>query len=257
MLGAGSERVEELLRELHPTWRVRRMDSDTMVRREDYEDTLAAFGRGEVDVLVGTQMIAKGLDFPGVTLVGIVSADTSLHLPDFRAAERTFQLLAQVAGRAGRGSDPGHIVVQTENPEHAAIRCAVQHDFEAFAASEALSRRELGYPPFGRLVRVVLEDEDAGKVANEADRLARDLRELVESPAAEARGASAVVLGPAPAPMSLLRGRHRHHVLVKTAPGRGEHTAPALLAARQLLCARAAELVHPRVLVDVDPTSML
>jgi primosomal protein N' (replication factor Y) len=254
MLGAGSERVAELVGELYPTWRVRRMDSDTMLRREDYEETLGAFGRRELDVLVGTQMIAKGLDFPGVTLVGIVSADTSLHLPDFRAAERTFQLLAQVAGRAGRGTSPGHIVVQTENPEHAAVRCAVKHDFEAFAEHESLSRRELGYPPFGRLIRVVLEDEDAPKVASTADTLANELRRLLERDDA---AATAVVLGPAPAPMSLLRGKHRHHILVKTAAGRGAKSSSALAEARRFLADFAGKTTRPRVMVDVDPTSML
>jgi primosomal protein N' (replication factor Y) (superfamily II helicase) len=257
MLGAGSERVQKAIEEMWPDFRVRRMDSDTMVRREDYEETLGAFGRGEIDVLVGTQMIAKGLDFPGVTLVGIISADTSLHLPDFRAAERTFQLLAQVAGRAGRGERPGQITVQTESPEHPAVRCATTHDFESFAAQECESRREFGYPPFGRLLRVVVEDDDAGRAASEADAIASELRELVEGPAAEASGETAVVLGPAPAPMSIIRDRHRHHVLVKAAPGVGDATAPAFVRARDHLADRAARTTRPRLSVDVDPVSML
>ena len=127
-LGAGSQRVEEILRLIAPHARVGRMDSDTMMRREDYEETLGAFGRGELDVLVGTQMIAKGLDFPRVTLVGIVSADASLHQPDFRASERTYQLVSQVAGRAGRADLPGHIVVQTTATEEPAIVHAAAHD---------------------------------------------------------------------------------------------------------------------------------
>ncbi|MEZ5977180.1 MAG: primosomal protein N' [Planctomycetota bacterium] len=254
MLGAGSERVEQVVREVCEGARVRRMDSDTMVRREDYEETLQAFGRHDVDVLVGTQMIAKGLDFPGVTLVGIVSADTGLHFPDFRAAERTFQLLAQVAGRAGRGERPGHIVVQTENPEHAAVRCAVKHDFESFAEHEAASRRELGYPPYGRLLRVVFEDEDAAKVAQESERVAQQLRDARD---AHEQGASAVVLGPAPAPMSVIRGRHRHHVLVKAPLGRGAATHPAFALVRDLLADRAGRTARPRVQVDVDPVAML
>jgi len=257
MLGAGSEKVHATIAEVWPEMRVRRMDSDTMVRREDYEETLAAFGRGEVDALVGTQMIAKGLDYPNVTLVGIVSADTSLHLPDFRAAERTFQLLAQVAGRAGRGERPGEITIQTESPEHPAIRCARTHDFEAFAASECEARAELGYPPFGRLLRVVVEDEDEGRAASVADELARELRDLVE-PAPDAPVTDlAVVLGPAPAPMSLVRDRHRHHVLVKARAGYGAEVSPAFARARDRAAERAASTQRPRISVDVDPVSML
>src|SRR6185503_14255333 len=163
-LGAGSERIEAEIGRLLPGARVLRMDSDTMVRREDYESALERFGRGEIDVLVGTQMLAKGLDFPRVTVVGIVSADVSLHLPDFRAAERTFQLLSQVAGRAGRGALAGEIVVQTTAPSHPAVVLAARHDFEGFAEAESRLREELGYPPHGRLLRAVIEDRDETKV---------------------------------------------------------------------------------------------
>jgi primosomal protein N' (replication factor Y) len=221
------------------------MDSDTMRRREDYEEVLAAFGRGDLDVLVGTQMIAKGLDFPGVTAVGIVSADIALHLPDFRAAERTFQLVSQVAGRAGRGPRGGRIVVQTLYPEHPAIRCAAAHDYEGFAAAEDALRRELGYPPYGRLLRTVFEDKDEACAASAARRAAESLR-------ADARG-TGVVLGPAPAPIALLRGRHRMHVLVKTAVEDREGFARA----RDLLIELASHSARPQVAIDVDPVSML
>jgi primosomal protein N' (replication factor Y) len=244
-LGAGSERVEAELAKILPGARVKRMDSDTMLRREDYEQTLESFGRGEIDVLVGTQMIAKGLDFPRVTVVGIVSADSSLHLPDFRAAERTFQLLSQVAGRAGRGELAGEIVVQTTAPAHPAIVLAARHDFEGFAAAECGLRAELGYPPHGRLLRVVVEDRDETKVVETSRACAELVRGLPE-----ARGIT--VLGPAEAPIAMLRGRHRHHVLVKTSSD-----GVGFEAAREALQKLAASMQRPRVTVDVDPASML
>jgi primosomal protein N' (replication factor Y) len=246
MLGIGSEKVEQVLREMFPTVRCARMDSDTMHRREDYEQTLQAFGRGDLDFLVGTQMIAKGLDFPRVTLVGIISADTALHLPDFRASERTFQLISQVAGRAGRAELAGQIVVQTDSPEHYAIRTSAAHDFEGFAKSELEQRQVLGYPPFGRLLRVVLEDEDESQVASAADALARRLDEQFAE-------AGLIVLGPSPAPMAQLRGRFRHHLLVKA----GVRAAEPFAACREACATFAGETARPRVTVDVDPVNML
>ena len=243
-LGSGSERVERVLGDLLPGVRTRRMDSDTMRRREDYEETLEAFGRGEFDVLVGTQMIAKGLDFPNVTVVGIVLADQGLHLADFRAEERTFQLIAQVAGRAGRGERPGRIVVQTHMPENAAIRLASGHDYTAFAQRELEVRRELGYPPFGRLLRVVFEDEEEARVVASSEALGESLEALRE-PELE-------ILGPGPAPIALLRGRHRHHLLVKAAP-----QAEGFARARDRALEHAATGARPQVAVDVDPVSML
>jgi len=244
-LGLGSERVEESLAELLPEARVARMDSDTMRRREDYETTLDAFGRGELDILVGTQMIAKGLDFPNVTLVGIVSADSALHLPDYRAAERTFQLLAQVAGRAGRGEVPGEIVVQTMTPDHPAIQRAATHDFEGFAAGEITLREELGYPPHGRLIRAVFEDQDEARTAL----VARSCAEIIR---AHTSPSEVVVLGPAPAAISKVRGRYRQHLLLK-APGLNS----GLSLARGILIRFAEENARPRIGIDVDPVSML
>ncbi len=244
-LGAGSERIEALLGELHPEMRVRRMDSDTMVRREDYEEALESFGRREIDVLVGTQMIAKGLDFPRVTLVGVLSADQALHLPDFRASERTYQLIAQVAGRAGRAELPGRIVVQTVAPEHPAIRRAARSEYEAFASEEYVLRRELGYPPHGRLIRVLVEDREESRVDETAGELASSLRARFGSTPLR-------ILGPAPAPIALVRGRHRRHLILKSPSG-----APAFDEARELLLTFAARTGRPRVSIDVDPMAML
>ena len=244
-LGAGSERIEHELRAILPRARVLRMDSDTMRRREDYESALERFGRGEIDVLVGTQMIAKGLDFPRVTVVGIVSADIALHLPDFRAAERTFQLVSQVSGRAGRGDLPGRIIVQTGAPQHPAIQLAARHDHEAFCVGEDELRRELGYPPHGRLIRAVFEDGDEARCTRAAREWADCLR---------ARFADELsVLGPAPAPIAFVRNRHRHHVLIK-AP---LTAADAFGRARDFLADRAAKTARPRTVVDVDPASLM
>lgn len=248
MLGAGSEQVEAACRRRFPDARVLRMDSDTMHRREDYEESLAAFGRGEVDLLVGTQMIAKGLDFPRVTVVGIVSADTSLHLPDFRAAERTFQLISQVSGRAGRAELEGRIFVQTHSPEHPAIQRAAKHDFEGFAREEFELRGELGYPPVGRLMRVVFEDEDEAR----AQATAATCLEHLEGVLA---GYHVPILGPAPAPMALLRGRHRLHLVIKSSAREGKGPE-AFARARQAAADFAAETRRTRVVVDVDPASM-
>ena len=155
--GAGTEQVEAALRQMLPGARIGRMDRDTTSRKGSQREIFAAWERREYDVLIGTQMITKGHDVPGVTLVGVLLADSSLNFPDFRAAERTFQLLTQVAGRAGRGARPGRVIVQTLQPEHLSLRCAAQHDYRAFAAHELAARRELGYPPFGRLARVLYD----------------------------------------------------------------------------------------------------
>jgi primosomal protein N' (replication factor Y) len=244
-LGAGSERIEAALSEILPTARVRRMDSDTMLRREDYETVLESFGRGEVDVLVGTQMIAKGLDFPRVSVVGVVSAESSLHLPDFRASERTFQLLSQVSGRAGRGDVEGRIVVQTTTPAHPAILFAAQHDYDGFAAAESRLRGELGYPPHGKLMRIVFDDKEESRVADLAGRCAEMLR-------ASCAADGITVLGPAEAPIGMLRGRHRRHLLIKSPAG-----SRGLARVRDRMIELLESTPRPRMSIDVDPVSML
>jgi primosomal protein N' (replication factor Y) len=243
-LGHGSEKVEAVLAKTFPEARIARMDSDTMLRREDYEDTLAAFGRGEIDILVGTQMIAKGLDFPRVTVVGVVSADGALHLPDLRAAERTFQLLAQVSGRAGRADLAGRIVIQTHAPQHAAIQHAAKHDYLAFAEEELAQRKELNYPPYGRLFRIVLEDPDTKIVEAAAGEFAAALNATLPE--------TAQVLGPMPAPMAMIRGRHRHHILIK-----GPLDGDVFGIARNLLVQMMEGRPRPRITLDVDPVQML
>jgi primosomal protein N' (replication factor Y) len=250
----GTEQVEAAARALLPAARVARLDRDTAVDAGFVRRTLAAWRDGALDVLVGTQMVAKGHDAPGVTLIGVVLADASLNFPDFRAAERTFQLIAQVAGRAGRGAKPGRVLVQTRQPEHASLVAARGHDFRSFAATELRARRELGYPPFGRLLRVVLEGEER-EVERRAERLGEGLRRAAVE--ASGPGDELRVLGPAPAPIERLRGRHRHQLLVKARDSRG--VARVLAAARSALEAAASRSRdgEVRVLVDVDPSSML
>ncbi len=207
MRGVGTQTVEGELAETFPEARVARMDSDTMATREAYEEVLGRFGRHEIDILVGTQMIAKGLHFPRVTLVGIVSADTALVLPDFRSAERTFSLVAQVAGRAGRGDAPGRVVVQTTLPDHPAIRWAAEHDYESFANAETLDRKTHGYPPWRRLLRVVVRGKDERAVEARIDETARRLKDAAVSGVA--------LLGPAVPTVARIQGRFRRHLLAK------------------------------------------
>jgi len=250
----GTEQVEAAARALLPAARVARLDRDTAVDAGFVQRTLSAWRDGALDVLVGTQMVAKGHDAPGVTLIGVVLADASLNFPDFRAAERTFQLIAQVAGRAGRGAKPGRVLVQTRQPEHPSLVAARGHDFRSFAEAELRARRELGYPPFGRLLRVVLEGGEH-EVERRAERLGEGLRRAAV--AASGPGDELRVLGPAPAPIERLRGRHRHQLLVKARDSRG--VARVLAAARPALEAAASRSRdgEVRVLVDVDPSSML
>lgn len=247
--GAGTQRVEEELRALFPAAPIARLDVDTTRRKGAHEEILAAFGRGETRVLIGTQMVAKGLDFPGVTLVGVIAADTALHFPDFRAAERTFQLLTQVAGRSGRGQAAGHVVIQTYNPEHYAIAEACRHDYEAFYAQESEIRRELGYPPWAELIKFVVSAADSVAALEEAELLATTLRHT---------GDPAAVLGPVAAPLARLRGQYRQHVLLRgrDRPALRDQAEQALTAWQA--ASRPARQAHDvRVTVDVGPQSML
>jgi len=241
--GFGTEKVEQQIAALFPSARVGRVDRDAVRKRGALTAILSRFGAGELDVLVGTQMIAKGHDFPRVTLVGVVSADVGLGLADFRAGERTFQLLTQVAGRAGRGERAGEAIVQTLYPAHYSVRLACRQDYAAFFERELEYRQGLRYPPFVALVNAVVR----GRTFEEAMRLAQDVASALNG---HARSGGFVVLGPAPAPLTRLRGEHRVQIFLKG--GRREKMRQALRAALA-----AMPEARRRVVVDVDPLSVL
>jgi primosomal protein N' (replication factor Y) len=247
--GIGTEQVESVLRALVPTARIARLDRDTTARKGALGQMLGDWGAGRVDVLVGTQMVTKGHDVPGVTLVGVVAPDQTLNFPDFRAAERTFQILTQVAGRAGRGDQAGRVFVQTYRPTHYAVRFAVAHDFNGFAEHEIRYRESLGYPPYSKLANLRFDGIDASRVETFARATAERLRaENLRLP----RARQATILGPAPAPLERLRGRYRWQILVK---GKNPKTLQALL--RPVADARERRGREVRVCVDVDPYGML
>ncbi len=211
--GLGSERVEATVKRMYPEARVLRWDRDTARTRQAHEELLKAFAERRANILVGTQMIAKGLDLPGVTLVGVVSADTALFLPDFRASERAFQLLTQVAGRAGRGAQPGRVIMQSFNPEHFCIQAAAHHDYQAFCAAELTARWQYGYPPFRRFVKLTYEHRDRYSAQIEAMTMAERLEHIIASlnlPATD-------IVGPAPAFIERLRGRYRWQLILRGA----------------------------------------
>ena len=246
--GIGTEQVEKHVVELFPGARVLRMDIDTTGSKGAHGRLLERVRRGEVDILLGTQMIAKGLDFPAVTLVGVINADVGLNLPDFRAAERTFQLLAQVAGRAGRGDQPGEVLVQTARPQHPALRAALQHDYEAFALGEIADREPPGYPPHRRLANLIVSGPSEERVAEAADRTAEATREV----AARNSLSDVDVIGPAPCPIDRIRGRWRWHFLLKS-------DRPASLGSliRHLALHHGQPAGGLRLEIDRDPEALL
>jgi len=246
LLGVGTERLEEEVQALFPSARTMRLDRDVASRRGHTESVLRALKDETVDIVIGTQMVAKGHDFPGVQLVGVVAADIGLHLPDFRAAERTFQLLTQVAGRAGRADRPGRVVVQTFVPDHYALAPVASHDFETFYREEIAHREALGYPPFAGLSRVVVSAEDQDIARDAADTLARAARHELPD------GAGLEILGPAPAPIGKLRGRYRHMLLVK-----GSDDALHRRVARAILAAAKALPRDVQTALDARPVNML
>jgi primosomal protein N' (replication factor Y) len=207
-VGLGTEQLEAMLKELFPEMNIARLDRDTTRRRGSFEQIIMEFAGGGIDLLVGTQMIAKGHDFHNVTLVGVVSVDVGLALPDFRAAERTFQLLTQVAGRAGRGDRPGRVIIQTYHPEHYSLTCAREQNYEEFYRREIVFRRTMHYPPFTALINVLIHDKDYDRANGAASAFARELREA-------GKESSMRVLGPAPAAISRIRGEYRFQVLIK------------------------------------------
>jgi primosomal protein N' (replication factor Y) (superfamily II helicase) len=242
--GLGTERVEETLTRLFPHARIRRMDSDTLKRKEDYRRILGDFRTGRIDILLGTQMIAKGLHFPNVTLVGIIYADLSLHQPDFRAGERTFQLLTQVAGRAGRGDVEGEVVVQAFSPFHPAIQYARRHDFLGFYEQEIEFREQLKYPPSSRVALLTLKGRNEDKVRFSAEHLRKELERRL----AAIKGL--VIAGPAPAPLLRAETFYRHQIML-----RARQMPPLSRELTRLL----EELTLPEdvtLTVDVDPMNL-
>jgi primosomal protein N' (replication factor Y) len=244
-VGAGSEQMEERLRALFPQAHVARLDRDTARTKRAFEQVLSAFAAGRVDVLVGTQMVAKGHDFQRVTLVGVVSADAQLGFPDFRAAERTFQLLTQVAGRAGRGALAGEVLVETHYPEHYAIELAARQDYASFFEKELHFRRMMHYPPFTALATLLLRSTNV----EQAIKWSRQLEKYFEP--AETRGVR--VLGPAAAPLSRLKREYRFQFLLKSPKRSSLH---GVLEGCFRFCAEHG-IPDRAVLVDVDPVNLL
>jgi primosomal protein N' (replication factor Y) (superfamily II helicase) len=244
--GLGTQKLEAEVRARFPNVLSLRMDTDAMQAHGSHERALAAFRSGKVRILLGTQMIAKGLDFPNVTLVGVINADTALHLPDFRAAERTFQLVTQVAGRTGRGPKGGRVLVQTFSPDHPAIQAAVRHDYVAFAAGELPIRQMLRYPPYSTMVRLVVRGPIEPVTAEFSKYIVERLETAIQQNAIDAR-----VLGPAPCPFARLRGNYRFQIQAQAADGDKLRAAVA---------AATADLEPPddvQWIVDVDPVDML
>jgi primosomal protein N' (replication factor Y) len=224
------------------------MDSDTTSRRGSHERIISSFRDGYTDILIGTQMIAKGLDLPGVTLVGVINADTTLHMPDFRAAERTFQLLTQVAGRAGRGDLAGEVKIQTYTPDHYSIIAAAAHDCQSFYRSELPVRHALGYPPFSHLARLLLTHTDEETLTKGA-LLAKELLGKIVA----GRNDPIDVLGPAPAPLSRIKGQFRWQLVLK---GPHRNTLKDVIKEFLSILDKQRPSFKPSVHVDINPQGM-
>jgi primosomal protein N' (replication factor Y) len=243
-LGTGSEKLEDLLHTVFPRARIGRMDRDTVRGHDDFERMLSSFQAGEIDLLVGTQMIAKGHDVHGVTLVGVVGADTALGLPDFRAAERTFQLLTQVAGRAGRGEMLGKVVLQTHFPDHYAVQFAARHDYHGFAEKELRFRGWMHYPPFDALANVVVRSEKQEEALRYSGVLGRWFEQV--------RHEGVRVMGPAPAPIVRLKKDYRFHFVLKA----GSRERLNFVLRAMLATALEHKIPRTNVIVDVDAMSL-
>ena len=244
-VGIGTQRIEKEVAEVYRDAKIIRYDRDSVLKKGSHETIFAAFAEGDANVLIGTQMVTKGLDVPKVTLVGVVSADTTLNLPDFRSAERTFQQITQVAGRAGRHHLPGKVVVQTMNPDHYALKHALTHDYDGFYKEEIEFRRALFYPPFSRLINIVISGRNEFNVMRAGNYLADILKRALP------KNEKTAVLGPAKAPLSKLRGAFRYQILIKTDEGDQ---------VRGLTVKTIKEEHLPmdiRVAVDIDPISLL
>jgi primosomal protein N' (replication factor Y) len=250
--GFGTERVEQELRQVVPQARIARMDRDTIVHARDMVQILDSVRNGEADVLIGTQMVTKGHDFPNMTLVGVINADTSLQISDFRAGEITVQMLLQVSGRAGRGEEPGQVIIQTYNPQHPTIRCVLNGDYLSFCDRELIARQQLQYPPFTKLMKLLVTDHRE-LVAKEA---ARELAQMCRTQAAQLSSENhpIAVLGPAPAPLWKLKKRYRWHIFIKawTNNDLQQFTGMVLAQAKSSALLRRVQLT-----VDRDPMSTL
>ncbi len=244
--GLGTQRVEEELERKFPQARLARMDSDIMRTARDYEETLDAFRAGEIDILLGTQMIAKGLDFPNVRLVGVISADTSIHMPDFRATERTFQLISQVAGRTGRGSEAGKVILQTFNPNDPAIQLAAKHDYETFAQNEIELRRNMRLPPITRMARIVVRDKDHVACYEHATKLASSLNRFNDELQLGVR-----LRGPMACPIARIAEFHRMQIELIAADAATLQQLMTALRNQNML------ISDHHTAVDVDPVSLL
>jgi len=245
--GLGTERLEEEVLKFFPRARVRRMDSDATARKGTFERILKDLHDGEIDILIGTQMIAKGHDYPNVTLVGVVSADTALNIPDFRASEKTFQLLTQVSGRGGRGDLPGRVIIQTLNPSHYAIERTQNHDYRGFFNEEIAARQGAGYPPFSRMIQLLVTGLDRYKTQTGAERIVARVRRLLQS---QGRLRDVSLIGPVEAPIARIRGRHRWQILLK-----GQSVRLLQQLTRQALSGVKASGCE--IKVDVDPVNFM
>lgn len=245
-VGEGTEQLEEMLKLLFPALRVARIDRDTTARRKVFEQSLVDFSAGRIDTLVGTQMLAKGHDFPNVTLVGVVSVDAGLALPDFRSAERTFQLITQVAGRAGRGDRPGRVLIQTYHPYHYALRHACAQDYDGFFEEELRYRQNHSYPPFVALASLLIHGPDLGRVRSDSLELRKQL-DLVN------QDRKSRVLGPAPAPLSRLKGEHRFQILIKSRSRK--HLREVADAALKAMAEKGTNLRS--INLEIDPVSIM
>lgn len=243
--GAGTQKIEAELHSNFPTARVLRMDTDTTTRKDSHQEILATFERGDADILLGTQMIAKGLDYPNVTLVGIISADTALNLPDFRAAERTFQLMTQAAGRAGRGDIPGQVIIQTYNPDHYSLQAVKDHNYEEFYRQEIIVRQELCYPPFHFLIKIVVSGDDEKGIIQR-------LQDIMERARfnAENKAIPVEFMGPVPAPIGRLKSQFRWQLFIKGPDRKLLHTV-------LMDTIDEATFGSGGLSIDVDPISML
>jgi len=239
--GTGTQKLEESLVKLFPSIRIVRMDQDTTGGKMAYDRILDGFAKGEYDVLLGTQMVAKGHDVKNVTAVGIIAADSILNLPDFRAAERVFALLTQAAGRAGRGDKPGKVVVQTYNPEHYAVQAGAQHDYQAFYQAEIGYRRELCYPPYGQILKLTIQDDQESKARAQAMVIIKELKAGLHD------HTNIEVIGPFPAPIAKVKDVFRMNIVIK-----------ALDLVHVKGCILAMGLTtRPDVIIDVEPISIM